>query len=753
MLSTFGAQHRGVLRWFGVVISWGVLLLLVSPPSGAENANDVCELRGRKLQTEGENGAAEIAKAYARTTSQLSLDGKARDKDGKVLDKEIKSACNWTCGSGTIPTPFIKAFGFLQYNCSSTTAPPSTRLPTGSNNKESQSQMGLSITDAEYRAATDNIFRSAPTGEGDLMRVPSWLKDASQDGDVKKLTRAVEANPGATWMKFSSTSVNNDEEGFDRVIIRVPDTNTPPRFEQWIQIAINKSTGKLGRNVDFLAVQRSPDSTSPLTNGPVVAFRGYSRTGFVAEGPGGSSSLSKCYSCHPSGLRAVIPAPSGAPLPGGASAIKPEGTIPLTGPGNITDITNEKTTRLSVFGPRGYAASQNGPPLGPETRPNRDQFVAKGCAKSLSKPRQDAIVRNMRCQACHDGETDRGILNAGTNIKTLRHKVVENTVAPMPPKEVSDSDPSLRLSPPEREVLFQCLQAEYADMVQEWLAADLGFPGPATWMSLGDAATSGPAVSLNASGGFVVFVRRTDNAIWYTSQTQAGGNWSPWQPLGGIAMGSPAAALSQDGRLHVFVRGTDQAIWTREQATPNGQWSAWVSVGGGATSDPAAAVSASGGPVVFVRRADNAIWHTSQTQAGGNWSPWQSLGGIATNSPAATLSQDGRFHVFVRGTDQAIWTRGQARANGDWSEWKSLRGVATSDPAVALSASGGLVVFVRGTDNAIWHTSQAQADASWYPWRSLGGIATSSPAAALSQDRRLHVFVRWTDNAIWDGGT
>ncbi len=460
MLSTFSARDSGVLRRLRAVIVWGVLFPLAPTPSGA---TDVCGLTGTTLQDELKGGAAQIAAAYARMdpSDLLSLNG---------------GACNWTCGSGRVVTPMIKAFAFLQYNCSSTTAPPSIRGRTGPG---TASQMGLSITDDEYRKEADKIFRSASSGVGDLMRVPPSLELNSQSGDVKTLTDAVEAIPGATWMKFSSTSVSNDRDGAARVIIRVPDTKKPPRFEQWIQIAINEGTGKLGRNVDFLGVQLLPDTpSSPLEDDrPVVAFRGYSRTptGFVPEG-GSSSELSKCYSCHPSGLRAVIPARVGARAAGGGVAIKPEGTIPLTGPENITAITTEvkDTKKPSVFGPTGYTALENGPPLGPSSRTNREQFVAQGCAKRLPDPRQKAIVANMNCEQCHDGETDRGILNAGTSLKTLYHKVVQNTQAPMPPPEIWDTEPSLKLiSSTEREVLFECLQAEYAEILQKGLTSDL----------------------------------------------------------------------------------------------------------------------------------------------------------------------------------------------------------------------------------------------------------------------------------------
>jgi hypothetical protein len=429
--------------------------LLVFAPASAAAQPDVCALTGRALNAEVEKGAAEIAKAYLGTTKQLSLNGKTSG------GSSIERACNWTCGGGHVITSVANAFGFLQYNCASTTAPPSTRRPTG---KDTASEMGLSITDEKYRDEADKIFRSGSTGVGALMEVPPSLERASRSGKVLDLINAVQALPGATWTLFRSTSVNNDGQGFDRIIIRVPDTKPTPRFEQWIQIAISDTTGNLGRNVDFIAVQLTEHAApSKKLKMPSVTFRGFSRTasGFVAEG-GGSGDLSKCYSCHPSGLRPVVPAARlGVSVPSGKTP-----TIPAA---DITDLTSGR----GVFGPTGYTVSENGPPFGPSKRLNRAQFVAKGCAAGLPKARQQEIVDRMDCEQCHNGQndapSDRGILNASTNLGTLRHKLVENKLAPMPP---GVTDPG-GLSDVEREKLFECLRAEYAEILQEWLTADL----------------------------------------------------------------------------------------------------------------------------------------------------------------------------------------------------------------------------------------------------------------------------------------
>ena len=427
-----------------------VAVLILAPV--ASGAKDICSLGDADRGTTLKKGAAEISQAYAKTGNQLSLKG---------------NACNWECGSGSVVAPMTKAFGFLQYNCATTTLPESERRPTGGGTK---SQMGLSITDADYRDAADAIFRSGSSGVGDLMRVPQSLVDAAKSGKVKELIAAVDAISGAQWLKFSSTSVDNDGEGAARILIRVVDDKPDPRFEQWIQIAIKDSTGGLGRNVDFIARQLVADSASSTNPGQVV-FRGYSRTasGFVPEGGSSRFQLSKCYSCHPSGLRPVLPAPAGTTAVGGAKAIKPEGTM-LVGSDLAAQLEHVKdlTKHLTVFGPAGYDAAQNGPLFGPSGPSGRDGFVAAGCGKGLKKDRRDAIVAQMSCESCHD-ESDRGRLVAGTSLATIFHKVVTNKVAPMPP---GVTDPG-GLSAFERKVLFNCLKAEYAKLLREWLIADL----------------------------------------------------------------------------------------------------------------------------------------------------------------------------------------------------------------------------------------------------------------------------------------
>jgi V8-like Glu-specific endopeptidase len=98
-----------------------------------------------------------------------------------------------------------------------------------------------------------------------------------------------------------------------------------------------------------------------------------------------------------------------------------------------------------------------------------------------------------------------------------------------------------------------------------------------------------------------------------------------WVSLGappGGATGSSATVLASGGRLAVFVRGSDDGIWYRQQDSPGGDWSDWESVGappGGATGSPGAGVNQAGGLVAVTRGGDGDIWVAAQDRPDGDW--------------------------------------------------------------------------------------------------------------------------------------
>lgn len=104
-------------------------------------------------------------------------------------------------------------------------------------------------------------------------------------------------------------------------------------------------------------------------------------------------------------------------------------------------------------------------------------------------------------------------------------------------------------------------------------------------------------------------------------------------------VGSPATAGT-----YVFVRGSDNALWFN----PNKGVGAWTSLGGIITSSPGAVQLASGAIVVNARGANGEMY--SQTlPVGGKWSGWDKGSGqiLASTDPAPSSTGD----VYVIGND------------------------------------------------------------------------------------------------------
>jgi hypothetical protein len=254
--------------------------------------------------------------------------------------------------------------------------------------------------------------------------------------------------------------------------------------------------------------------------------------------------------------------------------------------------------------------------------------------------------------------------------------------------------------------------------------------------TINDDETGKLAASSSSQNTVNLFARSYDLSLIYKSFNNT---WSNWQSLGGILSSAPAATSSANGKLNVFVRGSDNALWYK--TSTNGVWSDWQSLGGALSSAPAVASWGGDRLDVFVRGTDNALWHL---YFDGSWSAWESLGGVLSSSPSVASWGNGRLDVFARATDNALW---HLYFDGSWSAWESLGGVLSSSPSVASWGNGRLDVFARGTDNALWHL---YFDGSWSAWESLGGILTSAPAAiSPAGEGSIDIFVRGEDNTIY----
>ena len=284
-----------------------------------------------------------------------------------------------------------------------------------------------------------------------------------------------------------------------------------------------------------------------------------------------------------------------------------------------------------------------------------------------------------------------------------------------------------------------------------------------SWEKLGGSFQGNPFAVFGYDGRVEVFVRGTDNALWFAAQTSPGGSWTPFVSLGGVITSNPTAVVDSTGHIAAFAVGGDTAVWTRSQITAGiDNYSDWTSIGGSSTSDLAVVQTP---PVdnevptayLFIRGPDNALWYNRANEASGPWgTSWTSLGGNLASAPGAGANVNGQATVFVRGGDHALWYR-QAEFPGTtiFNDWATLGG-AMSGPARVAEINNQYVMY-RGMDNAAWFILDTTppvgggnvAPATWSAPASLGGYILSNPTMAPSLDGDLEVFVVGGDTALY----
>ncbi len=284
-----------------------------------------------------------------------------------------------------------------------------------------------------------------------------------------------------------------------------------------------------------------------------------------------------------------------------------------------------------------------------------------------------------------------------------------------------------------------------------------------SWENLGGSFQGNPFVVSRYDGRLEVFVRGTDNALWFAAQTSPGGNWTSFVSLGGIITSNPVAAADTTGRIAVFAVGTDSAVWTRSQIMAGiDNYSDWTSIGGSSTSDLAVvqvnASHATPTAYLFMRGPDGALWSNWTNETSGPWGAWFSLGGYLASAPGAGVNGNGQATVFVRGGDNALWYRQTTSpASITFNDWAMLGGAMNGPPRVA--EINGYVMY-RGMDSAAWYildtTPAAQRFSAppppqWSDQASLGGYSISNPTLAprhfVNNDQEI--FVVGADNALW----
>jgi len=184
---------------------------------------------------------------------------------------------------------------------------------------------------------------------------------------------------------------------------------------------------------------------------------------------------------------------------------------------------------------------------------------------------------------------------------------------------------------------------------------------------------SSPAVTAQNASSLYLFVRGSDNALWYKYWT--GTTWTAATSLGGVLTSSPAATSPAAGTIDVFVCGSDGALYEKTTANSGTSWSNWISLSGQipAGTAPAACSWGAGRLDLFVQGMNGALYHKSYT--GTSWSSWENLGGVLTSSPAATSPAAGTIDVFVLGSDNGLWWQTTTNSAASWSGWMSAGGI------------------------------------------------------------------------------
>lgn len=171
-------------------------------------------------------------------------------------------------------------------------------------------------------------------------------------------------------------------------------------------------------------------------------------------------------------------------------------------------------------------------------------------------------------------------------------------------------------------------------------------------------------------------------------------------PGNGKLVGGPSAVLWNEGAsISIFVRGTDDALWwnTAPSAPQKGAWGSslfnwggWKKIGGKISSSPSCVATINSRINCYARAgADNALWFVSYQDVNiGQWGQWQSLGGGLNGAPSATSWGPGHDVIFARGSlDNALYQIETGNSNySSVRQWSTNGGSTVTDPGCAALA-------------------------------------------------------------------
>ena len=280
-----------------------------------------------------------------------------------------------------------------------------------------------------------------------------------------------------------------------------------------------------------------------------------------------------------------------------------------------------------------------------------------------------------------------------------------------------------------------------------------------------------PTITNSNINNRFVFVRGSDNAIWYSAHIPGTYTFSSWNSLGGFLTSRPVTTVFQNNVL-IFVRGGDNGLWYRKYDAYNNSWNQWISLGGYLSSFPTVTQD-SDKMFVFYRDADSKLYYKSTIDCT-NWDiNWIRLGGVLHSEPSCILylntniwkKQLYTFHICGESPQSCCYNYSSDYGN-TWRGWQLL-----DYPSSSVSFTGDtpttsvfdniLYIFCKGTDNAVYY--KRFDSYNWDPdWQYLGGFLTSSPVSIMfdkdnTLNRKLFIASKGEDSAayikIFDGSS
>lgn len=272
--------------------------------------------------------------------------------------------------------------------------------------------------------------------------------------------------------------------------------------------------------------------------------------------------------------------------------------------------------------------------------------------------------------------------------------------------------------------------------------------------------TGSPTVSSWDPDRIDLFVKGTDNQLWYSSKT---GNteWTSWETLGGDLLYSPAAISHGTGLIKVYAVGADRQLEMIE--FKSGKWGDWEKLGSSLNGTPAIGDDGTGSFGVVVPglectgsdtgTKDHKLCIRPRDENANAWGTWGEFLEGQEQRIRGPILQVPRFtnmiHDFGRGSNdnklyhrtdccETLWTK------IDDAELGSAPGGISLNPGrIDLFAvmNGGHLV------QKMWNGVQVSGLGQWSKWTKITGVKVMDRPAVISrQPNEIELFVRGADD-------